>query len=121
MAAWRPGRKRDTGYSIHQLWQISTERLNHKLETGKFDYLYDVRTLSEWSIGHIRQAAHLPLTALLKNASQIPKDKEIIVACGVGYRGNIAASFLQSQGFQHVHSLAGGMMAWINSGQPIAV
>jgi len=63
----------------------------------------------------------LPLTALLKNAPEISKDKEIIVTCGIGYRGNIAASFLQSLGFQHVHSLAGGMKAWINSGQSISV
>jgi len=52
-------------------------------------------------------------------APDIPRDKEVIVTCGVGYRGNIAASFLQSHGFEHVHSLAGGMAAWINSGQPL--
>ncbi|MBW1783089.1 MAG: MBL fold metallo-hydrolase [Deltaproteobacteria bacterium] len=115
MAAWQ-----EAGYSIHQLWQISTEKLNTKLKTGKYDYLYDVRTPSEWSAGHIKQATHLPLTALLKNAPDIPKDKEIIVTCGMGYRGNIAASFLQRQGFQHVHSLAGGMKAWTNSGHPVS-
>ena len=116
MAAWQ-----EAGYPIHQLWQISTEKLSIKLKTGKYDYLYDVRTKSEWSTGHIRQAVHLPLTAILNNAPEIPKDKEIIVTCGTGYRGNIAASFLQSQGFQHVHSLAGGMKAWINSGQSMTV
>lgn len=115
MAAWQ-----EAGYPIHHLWQISTEKLRNKIETGKYDFLYDVRTLSEWSSGHIRQATHLPLTALLKTAPEISKEREIIVTCGIGYRGNIAASFLQSQVFQHVHSLAGGMKAWINSGQPIS-
>jgi rhodanese-related sulfurtransferase len=72
-------------------------------------------------VGHIREATHLPLTSLLNTVPDIPKDKEVIVTCGVGYRGNIAASFLQRQGFQHVHSLAGGMKAWMNSGQPVSV
>ncbi len=111
IAAWQ-----EAGLPIRQLWQISTEKLKMKLKTGKYDYLFDVRTPAEWENGHIEQARHLPLTRLLKNAPDIPKDKEVIVTCGVGYRGNIAASFLQSEGFEHVHSLAGGMTAWINSG-----
>lgn len=41
----------------------------------------------------------------------IPQNEEIIVTCGMGYRGNIAASYLQDIGFQHVHSLAAGMKA----------
>jgi rhodanese-related sulfurtransferase len=36
----------------------------------------------------------------------------------MGYRGNIAASFLQGEGFQYVHSLASGMQAWVNVGYP---
>jgi glyoxylase-like metal-dependent hydrolase (beta-lactamase superfamily II)/rhodanese-related sulfurtransferase len=114
MAAWQ-----EAGLPIRQLWQISTEKLVQKIETGRLDYLFDVRTPGEWEGGHIDQAIHLPLTELLNTAPDIPRDKEVIVTCGVGYRGNIAASFLQSQGFEHVHSLAGGMTAWINSGQPL--
>lgn len=75
-----------------------------------------MRTPAEWEDGHIEQAFHLPLTGLLNQPPDIPKDKEVIVTCGVGYRGNIAASFLQNNGFDHVHSLAGGMAAWMNSG-----
>ncbi len=59
------------------------------------------------------------LTELLKRPPDIPKDEEIIVACGIGYRGNIAASFLQGLGFEHVHSLDRGMKAWVNGGYPV--
>ncbi len=114
LAAWQ-----EAGQPISHLWQISAEKLKSKLETGKYDYFYDVRTDAEWASGHIKQAEHLVLTKLLKGAPDIPEDKEIIVTCGVGYRGNIAASFLQNAGFHHVHSLAGGMMAWVNSGQSV--
>jgi len=114
IAAWQ-----ESGYPINQLWQISTEKLKNKIEKGKYDYFYDVRTTAEWENGHIKGSVHLPLTKLLKQIPDISKDKEVIVTCGVGYRGNIAASYLQSKGFKHVHSLAGGILAWINSGQPI--
>lgn len=111
MDAWQ-----QAGLPINQLWQLSTEKLKQKIATDQCEYLFDVRTPAEWANGHIEQASHLPLTELLNHPPDIPKDKEIIVTCGVGYRGNIAASFLQSNGFGHVHSLAGGTSAWINSG-----
>lgn len=113
ITAWQ-----ESGYPIAQLWQISAEKLSRKL-AGKADHLIDVRTRAEWDMGHILQARHYPLTELLKGNVALPKDREVIAACGVGYRGNIAASFLQQQGFEHVHSLAGGMKAWINGGFPV--
>ena len=95
--------------------------LREKLEKGDFQHLIDVRTPAEWAMGAIKEAKHLPLTRLLKGAPDIPQDEEIIVTCGMGYRGNIAASFLQGEGFKHVHSLAGGMKAWVNAGFPIEI
>ena len=91
-----------------------------KIKEGKCGRIFDVRSPAEWETGHIKGAEHLPLTSLLKEFPDLPKDEEIIVTCGVGYRGNIAASFLQGQGFEHVHSLAGGMTAWNNSGLPVS-
>ncbi len=114
IAAWQ-----EEGYPIAHLWQISAEKLREKLEAGRYKHFYDVRTLAEWEAGHIEEAEHLPLPKLLESPPDVPKDEEIIVTCGVGYRGNIAASFLQGQGFSHVHSLAGGMKAWVNAGYPV--
>ncbi|NLI81598.1 MAG: MBL fold metallo-hydrolase [Deltaproteobacteria bacterium] len=114
IASWQ-----EMGYPIRHLWQISAATLKEQIETGDFKHLVDVRTQAEWDAGHIREAVHYPLTELLKQAPDFPRDEEIIVTCGMGYRGNIAASFLQGQGFQHVHSLAGGMKAWNNAGYPV--
>lgn len=113
IAAWQ-----EAGYPIGQLWQISAEKLHRKI-VGSRPLLLDVRTTAEWGSGHIEGARHCPLTELLKGDIDFPRDQEIIAACGVGYRGNIAASFLQQRGFQHVHSLAGGMKGWINGGYPV--
>ena len=111
----------EMGYPINQLWQISSAELKKKLEDRDYTHFFDVRTPAEWATGHIKQAKHLPLTELLNNPLAIPKDEEVIVTCGVGYRGNIAASFLQGEGFEHVHSLAGGMKAWLNAGNPVTL
>ncbi|HHB76785.1 MAG TPA: MBL fold metallo-hydrolase [Desulfobulbus sp.] len=116
MTSWQ-----EAGMPIEQLWQISAQRLHEKITNGNISHFFDVRSDLEWNGGHIKEAQHLPLNQLLKKTPDIPKDEEVIVTCGVGYRGNIAASYLQSQGFQHVHSLAGGMTAWQNSGYSVTV
>ncbi len=115
IAAWQ-----EAGYPIRHLWQISAEILKKKIE-GNHRRLLDVRTKAEWDAGHIQGAIHYPLPELLKGNPGFPKDEEIIAMCGVGYRGNIAASFLEGLGFSHVHSLAGGMKAWLNAGCPVVV
>ena len=109
----------EMGYPIGHLWQISASELKNKLGDHDYTHFFDVRTPAERTSGFIEASTHLPLTELLKAPPEIPKDEEVIVTCGVGYRGNIAASFLQSGGFQHVHSLAGGMKAWKNAGYPV--
>ena len=111
----------ESGLPIDQLWQISSARLHEKITNGNISHFFDVRSDLEWNGGHIKEAQHLPLNQLLNKTPDIPKDEEVIVTCGVGYRGNIAASYLQSQGFQHVHSLAGGIMAWKNSGYDLII
>ncbi len=114
MTSWQ-----EAGLPIEQLWQISASRLHEKISNDKISHFFDVRSDLEWQEGHIEAAQHLPLNQLLNETPNIPKDEEVIVTCGVGYRGNIAASYLKSQDFQHVHSLAGGMTAWRNSGYRI--
>lgn len=110
----------EEGYPLGQLWQLSSERLDQKLnqknDKDGVQHFFDVRTQAERNDGYIAGSEFFPLPTLLKQVPDIPKDEEVIVFCGVGYRGNIAASYLQSQGFDHVHSLAGGYKAWRNAG-----
>jgi glyoxylase-like metal-dependent hydrolase (beta-lactamase superfamily II)/rhodanese-related sulfurtransferase len=108
----------EEGYPIAHLWQISAEKLSEKVEAKRYKHFFDVRTAAERDAGFIKGSAHFPLTELLKTPPDIPEDEEVIVYCGIGYRGNIAASYLQNQGFRHVHSLAGGIKAWRNAGLP---
>ncbi len=111
----------EMGFPISRLHQISALELKRKIDTKSYNYLIDVRTSQEYASGHITGTENISITKLLENPPDISKDKEIIAICGSGYRGNIAASFLQAEGFKHVHSLAGGMKAWINAGYPLEI
>ncbi len=111
----------EAGYHLGKLCQISAQELLERLKTGYYQVVYDVRTMQEYKSGHIEGVDHFPLSKLLDNPPEFPKDKPILVICGSGYRGNIAASLLQGQGFSEVHSLAGGMKAWKAAGHPVVV
>ena len=47
------------------------------------------------------------------------KSSIIIVYCSIGYRSEKVGEFLQSNGFQSVYNLFGGIFDWINKGFPV--
>ncbi len=81
--------------------------------------IVDVRSANEWSTGHIPGALHIPLGYLAERASDIPRDKSIVVQCQSGGRSAIAASVLARIGVQNIANLSGGITAWAAAGQPI--
>ncbi|MFZ2040956.1 MAG: MBL fold metallo-hydrolase [Desulfobacterales bacterium] len=105
-----------SGRAVDQLEQTSAQQLSARL-AGNGMRVIDVRTPAEWQSGHIARAEHFPLTRILEGQyPQAPKDEELVLHCGSGYRSNIAASLLRQAGFSRVKSLAGGAFAWSNAG-----
>lgn len=111
IAAWI-----SSGMPIDSLSPISAQILKQKLDKKDFGQIVDVRTPEERAQGHIPDSWHIPMTDILEKSPDIPKDEEVIVVCSTGYRSNIVASHLKQDGFSHVHSLAGGLIAWQNAG-----
>lgn len=111
MAAWI-----FSGMPIDSLSPISSQSLKKKLDQKEIGQIVDVRTIEERGQGYIQNSLHVPMVNVLANSLNIPKDEEIILVCGTGYRANIVASHLKQEGFSHVHSLAGGLTAWKNAG-----
>jgi len=109
----------EAGYPLGKLCQISALELKERMHGGYYQAVFDVRTSPEYQSGHIEGVEHLPLTRLLEEPPELPREDPILIICGSGYRGNIAASFLQGLGFKEVHSLAGGMKAWKAAGHPV--
>ena len=70
--------------------------------------LVDVRNPNELeSVGFIAGAINIPVDQLRQRMDELPKDKEIIVYCQVGLRGNVAYRQLVNNGYQ-ARNLIGG-------------
>jgi rhodanese-related sulfurtransferase len=80
----------------------------------------DVREQSEWADGHINRAKHIPIGQLKSRLADLEKfkGKPIVAVCRTGSRSGSACGILKKAGFENLHNLAGGMVAWEQAGLP---
>ena len=83
---------------------------------SKGAHLIDVRTEAEVAQGVIDGAIHIPLHLLPLRAADIPQDKPVVIYCRSGARSAQACAFMASKGYDNMHNLVGGIMAWARSG-----
>ena len=70
--------------------------------------LLDVRNPAELeNVGYISGAINIPVDQLRQRMDELPKEKEIIIYCQVGLRGNVAYRQLVNSGFK-ARNLIGG-------------
>jgi len=90
------------------------------LEAGMSSiHLIDVRTEGEVARGVISGAIHIPLHLLPLRTDEIPQDRPVVIYCNSGARSAQACAFMNAKGFNNMHNLAGGIMAWARSGKPL--
>lgn len=70
--------------------------------------LLDVRTEAEVQRGTLPGAINIPLQRLRENLMRLDRSQPVVLFCGVGMRGYVAARILQQSGFNDVWNLAGG-------------
>lgn len=80
-------------------------------------YLLDIRTPTEFQLGSIEGAVNIPLDALRLHLDEIPRNKKIIVFCGVGLRAHVACRILMQSGFDEVYNLSGGLKTFETASQ----
>ena len=98
---------------------ITPKEVRYGLVKGDLT-LVDVREPSEWEAdGYIEGAHLLFFPDIPTKASEVPRNKPIVVTCSVGNRSSIAVSLLQKEGFSDVRNMLGGMGAWENLNYPI--
>ncbi|WP_448377456.1 CoA-disulfide reductase [Fervidobacterium sp.] len=71
-------------------------------------FVLDVRTRDEYNLGHIDGAVNIPVDEIRQNLDNIPKDRKVVVYCGVGLRAYVACRILYQNGFDEVYNLSGG-------------
>jgi len=82
--------------------------------------IIDVREVDEYVEGHVSGAVLIPLGEVPDRVGEIPADAPVYIICKSGGRSMRAAEFLNAQGFDTTN-VAGGTMAWIDSGRPVVV
>ncbi len=82
----------------------------------------DVREENEYTQGHILNALHIPLKTLSSKINRLEKhrNRPIIAGCMSGNRSGHACRLLKKNGFEKVHNLKGGIIAWQNANLPLA-
>jgi len=95
---------------------VTPQQARDLIDTIEDLVVVDVREPSEYcdARGHIPGALNYPLTSgvLYDRFAELPADKPILVVCRSGGRSNVAAGFLDSEGFTEVYDMMGGMNAW---------
>ncbi len=91
----------------HKMLQMDRETL----------FLLDVRTPEEFALGTIEGAVNIPMYELRKRLSEVPKNKTVIVFCGVGFRAYVCERILKQNGFTDVYNLSGGYKTYQSATQ----
>lgn len=84
--------------------------------------LLDVREPWEFDTCRIADSRLIPLRELPGRLAELDPGAETVVICHHGGRSMQAALFLERQGFDRVHNLAGGVDAWarnVDRGMPV--
>jgi phage shock protein E len=89
--------------------RVSAERAKALVKQGAT--LLDVRTISEFSSGHLSGAKNIPVQELATRLKELPiKGSPIVVYCRSGARSASASSILRQAGYD-AHDL-GAMSNW---------
>jgi rhodanese-related sulfurtransferase len=112
MLLWPLLRERAAGPSVTTL--AATQMIN-----SRHAQIVDVRSADEFAAGSVPNARNIPLGEIGQRASELRKDRPVILVCNRGNTAGGAASKLRAGGIGEVYVLAGGVAAWREAGLPV--
>lgn len=86
---------------------------------GRSAQVVDVREQEEWAAGHMPGSVHVPLGEVAMRLGELDRARPVITVCRSGQRSLYSAAELLQSGFTDVRSLSGGLIAWVEAGQPL--
>lgn len=82
--------------------------------------LIDVRETDEFTSGHADGAVNIPLSVFIARTDEIDPDQDVYLICKSGGRSAQAGEYLeQARGYDGIHNVAGGTIAWLEAGLPM--
>ena len=92
------------------------ELLNNK---DKF-IIFDAREKNEYDVSHIPDAIYLGYSDFnVSRIKNIPKEKNMVVYCSIGYRSEKIGEKLLRLGYKNVYNLYGSIFEWANEKYPL--
>jgi phage shock protein E len=90
------------------LW-ISADEAKKAIADRQFNVILDVRTDTEYNLGHYPEAVHIPTAKLDEMLSEkIPnKNLGVLIYCNTGQRSRYAADILKAKGYKNVRYISG--------------
>jgi adenylyltransferase/sulfurtransferase len=100
--------------------EMTVTELKERLDRGDPLTIVDVREPHEWEIGNLEEygARLIPLGSLPDRLDEIPQDEEIVLQCRSGARSGKALGYLREHGYERLHNLRGGILAWADEIDP---
>ena len=102
--------KMETSNSVHDI-NITPQALQELMISKTNFILLDVRTHQETEIASLG-GIHIPLDELHNRINELDQESHIVIYCHHGIRSLAAVGILQSNGFNQVQHLKGGIDAW---------
>ena len=101
---------------------IDVHELKQRIDNpDKTLILLDVRTVSEYQSGHIKDSINIPHDQLILNVNVLDqyRNQPIVVFCRSGRRAQLVIDALIENKFDQILDLDGDMLAWKTSGFPV--
>lgn len=80
--------------------------------------LLDVREEWEYQYCHIESSVLIPMGYITRKSYQLDTQQETVIICHHGIRSRQVALFLETQNFNHIINLSGGLEAWADAVDP---
>jgi len=98
------------------------EALKFISENHKTKIIIDIREVSSYATGHIKNAENIPYKKdnFQQRVSYYDKDAHILIYCGKGLKTSEAAELLKDSGFKNIYVIEGGFDSWKNQGYEIS-
>ena len=87
------------------------------MDGGEDFQLIDVREPHEAEICQIGGIL-IPMNTIPDHIDEIAKDKPVVIHCRSGARSGRIVEYLESQGFDNLYNLKGGILAWADEIDP---
>ena len=92
----------EEGEQPSHLRRVDFEEMAKEWEANPNSLVIDTRQILEWESGHVKGAKFIPFYEVLDRMGELPRDVDVYVYCGSGYRAAAVASVLQNAGFDNI-------------------